>query len=90
MEVPSTNIHPFEFSESVKEQPFSVIVAIKQAEPFQLCNLAAKLGQMAFFGTYLKFTVEWPNIELKVLLTHMEYLNNSRPETMNFFYYGLN
>jgi len=65
MEVPSTSIHPFEFSESFKEQPFSVIVAGKQKGPFQLCNLAAKLGEMAFFGTYLKFMVERPNIKLK-------------------------
>ena len=84
MEVPSTSIRPFEFSESFKEQPFSIIVASKQSGPFQLCNLAAKLGEMAFFGTYLKFMVEQPNIKLKALPTHTEYLNNSRPEIMNF------
>jgi len=50
---------PFEFSESFKEQPFSVIVASK------LCSLAVTLGEVAFFGTYLKFMVERPNIKLK-------------------------
>ena len=49
-----------EFPETYKEQPFSVVVASKQSGPFQPCNLAAKLGEVAAFGTYLKFMVERP------------------------------
>ena len=60
IEVPSTSSHPFEFPETYKEQPFSVVVASKQSGPFQPCNLAAELGEMAAFGTYLKFMVERP------------------------------
>ena len=45
---------------SYKEQPFSVVVSSKQSGPFQPCNLAAKLGEVAAFGTYLKFMVERP------------------------------
>ena len=57
IEVPSTSSRPFEFPETFKEQPFSVAVASKQSGPFQPCNLAAKLGEVAAFGTYLKFVV---------------------------------
>ena len=57
IEVPSTSRRPFEFPETYKEQPFSVVVASKQSGPFQPCNLASKLGA---FGTYLKFMVERP------------------------------
>ena len=32
-----------------KEQPFSVVES-KQSGPFQPCNLAAKLGEVAAFG----------------------------------------
>ena len=60
IEVPSTSSHPFKFPETLKEQPFSVAVARKQSGPFQPCNLAAKLGEVAAFGTYLKFVVECP------------------------------
>ena len=59
IEVLSTSSCPFEFPETYKEQPFSVVVASKQSGPFQPCNLAAKLGEVAF-GTYLKFMVERP------------------------------
>ena len=45
---------------SYKKQPFSVVVASKKSGPFQPCNLAAKLGEVAAFGTYLKFMVERP------------------------------
>ena len=48
---------PFKFPETFKEQPFSVAVACKR---FQPCNLVAKLGEVAAFGTYLKFVVECP------------------------------
>ena len=50
--------HPFEFPETFKEQPFSVNVASKQSGLFQSCNLEAKLGEVATFGTYLMFIVE--------------------------------
>ena len=60
IEITSTRSRPFEFPETFKEQPFSVVVASKQLGPFQPCNLAAKLGEVASFGTYLKFMVEWP------------------------------
>ena len=60
IEVPSTSSCPFEFPETFKEQPFSLVVASKQSGPFQPCNLAAKLGEVAAFGTYLKFVVERP------------------------------
>jgi len=62
IEVPSTSsyMYPFKFPETLKEQPFSVVVASKQSGPFQPCNLAVKLGEVASFGTYLKFTVERP------------------------------
>ena len=59
IEVLSTSSCPFEFPETFKEQPFSTVVASKQLRPFQPCNLAAKLGEVASFGTYLKFMVEW-------------------------------
>ena len=60
IEVPSTSSRPFEIPEAYKEQPFSVVVASKQSGPFQPCNLAVKLGEVAAFGTYLKFMVERP------------------------------
>ena len=60
IEVPSTSSRPFEFPEIFKDQPFSVAVASKQSGQFQPCNLAAKLGEVAAFGTYLKFVVECP------------------------------
>ena len=60
IEVTSTSRCPFEFPETYKEQPFSVVVASKQSGSFQPCNLAAKLGEVAAFGTYLKFMVERP------------------------------
>jgi len=41
-EVLSTSSRPFEFPETFKERPFSVIVARKQSGPLQPCNLAAK------------------------------------------------
>ena len=40
--------------------PFSVAVANKQPGPFQPCNLVAKLGEVAAFGTDLKFVVKCP------------------------------
>ena len=60
-----------------------MVVASKQPGPFQPCNLAAKLGEVASFDTYLKFMVKRPNIILKST-ARMEYLNSSWPETMNF------
>ena len=60
IEVPSTSSCPFEFPNTYKEQPFSVVVASKLAGPFQPCNLVAKLGEVAAFGTHLKFLVERP------------------------------
>ena len=60
IEVPSTSSRPFEFPETFKEQPFSAVVASKQLGQFQPCNLAAKLGEVTSFGTYLKFMVEQP------------------------------
>ena len=33
-----------------KEQPFSVVVESKKSGPFQPCNLAAKLGEVAAFS----------------------------------------
>ena len=35
IEVPSTSSRPFEFPETYKEQPFSVVVASKQLSPLQ-------------------------------------------------------
>jgi len=55
IEVPSTSSRPFEFSETLKEQPFSIVMASKQSVPFLPCNLGAMLGEVASFGTYLKF-----------------------------------
>ena len=59
IEVLSTSSCPFEFPETFKEQSFSVAMAstCKQSELFQPCNLAAKLGEVAAFGTFLKFVV---------------------------------
>ena len=65
IEVPSTSSSPFEFPETYKEQPFSVAVACKQMSPFQPCNLAAKLGEVAAFGTHLKIVVEPPKVSKK-------------------------
>ena len=48
------------FPETLKEQPFSIVMASKQSGPSQPCNLGAMLGEVASFGTYLKFMVEWP------------------------------
>ena len=39
IEVQSTSSRPFEFPETFKEQPFSVVVASKQSGLFQPCNL---------------------------------------------------
>ena len=50
IEVPSTSSRLFEFPETLKEQPFSVVVASKQLGPFQPCNLEAKSGEVASFG----------------------------------------
>ena len=50
IEVPSTSSRPFEFPETLKEQPCSVVVASKQLGPFQPCNLEAKSGEVASFG----------------------------------------
>ena len=60
VEVPSTSTRPFVFPETFREQPFSVLVGSKQCGPFQACNLSAKLGEVAAFGTYIKFVVEQP------------------------------
>ena len=45
--VSSISSRPFEFPETFKEQPFSVAVASKRSGPFQPCNLAANLGEVA-------------------------------------------
>ena len=60
IEVPSTSSHPFKFPETFKEQTFSVAVAHKQSGLFQPCNLVAKLGEVAAFGTYRRFVVKCP------------------------------
>ena len=57
LEVPSTSSCPFVFPEVFREQPFSVLIGSKQCGPFQACNLSAKLGEVAAFGTYIKFVV---------------------------------
>ena len=57
IKIPSISSRPFEFPETFKEQPFSMAVASKQSGPFQPCKLVAKLGEVAAFGTYLKFLV---------------------------------
>ena len=56
----STSSRPFEFPETLKEQPFSIVMASKQSGSSQPCNLGAVLGEAASFGTYLKFMVEHP------------------------------
>ena len=61
VEVPSASTSPFVFPEAFREQPFSVLVGSKQSGPFQPCNLAARLGEVAAFGTYLKYVVEQPS-----------------------------
>ena len=58
--LPAAALSSKEVPETYKEQPFSVVVASKQSGPFQPCNLAAKLGEVAAFGTYLKFMVKRP------------------------------
>ena len=63
IEVASTNSRPFEFPETYKEQPFSVVVASKQSGPFQPCNLAAKLLPLAFtcrlWSSGLGIVIQW-------------------------------
>ena len=62
IQVPSTSRHPFEFHETFKERPFSVIVVSKQSGPFQPCDVAAKLEEVAAFGNYLKLLLRVPGI----------------------------
>ena len=47
VEVPSASTSPFVFPEAFREQPFSVLVGSKHSGPFQPCNLAARLGEVA-------------------------------------------
>ena len=47
VEVPSASTSPFIFPEAFSEQSFSVLVGSKQSGPFQPCNLAARLGEVA-------------------------------------------
>ena len=61
VEVPSASTSPFVFPEAFREQLFSVLVGSKESGPFQPCNLAARLGEVAAFGTYLKYVVEQPS-----------------------------
>jgi len=64
IEVSSTSSRLFQFPETFKEQPFSLIAASKQSV-FQPCNLAVKLREMVSFCTYLKLIVERPNIKIQ-------------------------
>ena len=61
VEVPSASMSPFVFPEAFREQPFSVLVGSKLSGPFQPCNIAARLGEVAAFGTYLKYVVQQPS-----------------------------
>ena len=57
IEVPSTSSRPFEFPETYNEQLFSIaVIGPLSAMQYR----AAKLGEVAAFGTYLKFMVERP------------------------------
>ena len=48
------------FSCSSKSNCFLQLWLVKQLGLFQQCNVAAKLGKVAAFGTYLPFMVEQP------------------------------
>ena len=58
---PSASTSPLVFPEAFREPLFSVLVGSKQSGPFQPCNLASRLGEVAAFGTYLKYVVEQPS-----------------------------
>ena len=58
IEIPSTAGRLFQFPEELKEQPLYSGVGSKQSGPFNSCSLSAKLGEIAAFGTYIKFSLE--------------------------------
>ena len=58
IQVPSTAGRQFQFPEELKEQPLYAGVGSKQSGPFNSCSLSAKLGEIAAFGTYIKFSLE--------------------------------
>ena len=55
VEVPSTSSRPFVFPETFREQPFSVSVGSKHCGPFHACSVSATPGEVAQFGTYIKY-----------------------------------
>ena len=61
VEVLSASTFPFVFPEAFREQPFYVLVGSKPSGPFQPCNITARLGEVAAFGTYLKYAVQQPS-----------------------------
>ena len=58
IEIPSTAGRQFQFLEELKEQSLYAGVGSKQSGPFNLCSLLAKQGEIAAFGTYIKFSLE--------------------------------
>ena len=58
IQVPSTTGRQFQFPAELKEQPLYTGVGSKQSGPFNSCSLLAKLGEIAAFGTYIKFSLE--------------------------------
>ena len=61
VEVPSSSSRPFVFPETFREQPFSVSVGSKHCGPFHACSVSATLGEVAPFGTCIKYAVEQPS-----------------------------
>ena len=57
VEVPSSSSHPFVFPETFREQPFLVSVGSKHCGPFHACSVSATPGEVAPFGTYIKYAV---------------------------------
>ena len=58
VQVPSTAGRQFQFPAELKEQPLYAGVGSKQSGPFNSCSLLARLGEIAAFGTYIKFSLE--------------------------------
>ena len=58
IQVPFTTGRQFQFLAELKEQPLYTGVGSKQSGPFNSRRLLVKLGEIAAFGMYIKFSLE--------------------------------
>ena len=76
IQVPSTAGRQFQFPEELKEQPLYAGVGSKQSGPFNSCSLSAKLGQIAAFGRYIKFSLEQSKVaEMQAQVSEVDMRN---------------